>query len=295
MFLTLLCWFAIIFFIAASVKKFRFYAKKPMHGRQDLYPIPGEDPDRAKYGGSYYEEQRWYEKPRAKNHRGEILDMMAEMLFIKKLFKKQPKLWWVSYSLHLGIYCIIAAIVIASAAVLLPFTGVLAMLLGPALTVAGVAGAVLISVGTIGLLFKRITDHEFRNYTTPQEFFNLAFLGAGGLTGLASFVSNGCRFNYVKQIFSDMFHFKPIKGLNKITVVHVLIFCGLLIYIPLTKMSHYAGKYFAFHSVLWDNRPNTPGSKVEKRIIDEASIKPSPDMQWSAPHYHPAPKNDEEK
>ncbi|MFP5528691.1 respiratory nitrate reductase subunit gamma [Peptococcus simiae] len=295
MLLTLFCWFAIIFFIAASVKKFRYYANKPMHGRQDLYPIPGEDPDRVEYGGSFYEEQRWYEKSRKKNHRGEIIDMLAEMLFIKKLFQKQTKLWWVSYSLHLGIYCIIAAMVIGAAAVLLPFTGILATLLGLALTVAGLAGAILMTIGTIGLLVKRIVDHEFRNYTTPQEYFNLAFLCAGSATGLAAFISNGCRFGYVKSIFSDMFHFRSIKGLNKITIVHVLIFCGLLIYIPLTKMSHYAGKFFAFHSVLWDNRPNLPGSKVEQQIMEEASIKPSPDMQWSAPHYHPAPEGDDKK
>ena len=73
MLLTLLCWFAIIFFFAATVRKFMDYAKKPMHGRQDLYPIPGEEAEKAEHGGSYFEDQKWFEKPRKKNHVGEIV------------------------------------------------------------------------------------------------------------------------------------------------------------------------------------------------------------------------------
>ena len=48
-------------------------------------------------------------------------------------------------------------------------------------------------------------------------------------------------------------------------------------------MSHYVGKYYTFHKVIWDNAPNVPGSKVEETIIAEADIKPSDDMKWSAP------------
>lgn len=290
MLLTLFCLFSILFFFGMSAKKFVDYGKKPMHGRQDLYPIPGEAPERAKYGGSYLEDQKWYEKPRAKNTVGEVIDMLEEMLFIKKLFKKQPKLWWVSYSLHLGIYCVIATIGIASALALLPFSGALAALAMLALTVSGICGSVLVCVGTIGLLVKRIVDHEFRNYTTPQEYFNLAFLFAGAFSGLCAWFKNGCSFGYVKYVVSNVFRLRPTKGLDKITVIHLLLFGGLLIYIPLTKMSHYVGKYFAFHKVLWDNAPNLPGSKVEQTIIDESSIKPSPDMQWSAAHYQPKPE-----
>lgn len=286
MLITLFCLFAILFFIGASAKKAVDYAKKPMHGRQDLYPIPAEEKERARYGGSYYEDQKWYEKPREKNVVGEVIDMLEEMLFIKKLFKKQPKLWWLSYSLHLGIYCVIATVMIALAAVLLPFTGVMATLLTVALTVAGIAGGVLVTVGCAGLLVKRIVDHEFRNYTTPQEFFNLAFLMAGTLTGLGAWFANGRSFSFVKEVVGNVLKLKPTKGLNKITKLHLLIFGGLLIYIPLTKMSHYVGKYFAFHKVLWDNAPNLAGSKVDETFREEASIKPSADMQWSADHYH---------
>ncbi|MDO5742729.1 MAG: respiratory nitrate reductase subunit gamma, partial [Vagococcus sp.] len=277
MFVTLFCLFAFLFFIGASAKKFRDYAKLPMHGRQDLYPIPGEEPARAEHGGSYYEEQKWYEKPRRKNHIGEIIDMVEEMLFIKKLFKKQPKLWWVSYALHLGIYCVIATIVIAAAAVLLPFSGILAGLLSFAITVAGISGGILVCIGAIGLLVKRIVDHEFRNYTTPQEYFNLVFLFAGAFSGLCAWYKNGRSLSFVKDVVNNILHLKPTKGLNKTTILHLILFSGLMIYIPLTKMSHYVGKYFAFHKVLWDNAPNLPGSKVDETFAEQSSIKPAPE------------------
>lgn len=294
MLLTFLCWFAIIFFFAASIRKFQEYAKKPMHGRQDLYPIPGEDPERAKYGGSYYEDERWYELPRKKNVVGEVVDMLEEMLFIKKLFKKQKKFWWIAYSLHLGIYVFIAALVLTAVSVLLPFTGPIAALLSLAIGICGLTAGILVCVGTIGLLVKRVVDREFRSYTTPQEYFNLAFLFAGAFSGLVAFATNKFSFGYLSKIISSMFRLKPIKGLNKPTVLHLLLICGLMVYIPLCKMSHYVGKFFTFHKVLWDNAPNLPGSKVEETVIEEASIVPSDDMKWAAPHYQPAPEKTEE-
>lgn len=287
MLLTLLCWFAIIFFFAASIRKAMDYAKKPMHGRQDLYPIPLEDPKRAEYGGSYYEDQKWFEKPRKKNELGMVIDMLGEMLFIKKLFKKQQKFWWISYSLHLGIYLFIGTLLLAGISVILPFGGVIAALLGLAVNILGLAAGVLVCAGTAGLLVKRIVDREFRSYTTPQEYFNLAALFAGAASGLIAFASNKFSYKHYRKVISSMLHLKSMKDLNKPTVVHLLIICGLLIYIPLCKMSHYVGKYFTFHNVIWDNDPNLPGSKVEKKVIDEASIKPAPEMQWSAPHYQP--------
>lgn len=283
MLLTLLCWFSIIFFFAATVRKFMDYAKKPMHGRQDLYPIPGEEKERAEYGGSYYEDQKWFEKSRKKNVVGELVDMFAEMLFIKKLFQKQRKFWWISYSLHLGIYVCIAMLVVATGGVLLPFSGILAGLVSLAVTVLGLASGLLICIGTAGLFVKRLTDREFRVYTTPQEFFNLGFLFAGAFSGLVAFASNKFSFGYVSKVISSMLHAKSLKGLNKATKINLLLFCGLLIYIPICKMSHYVGKYYTFHKVIWDNAPNVPGSKVEETVIAEADIKPSDDMKWSAP------------
>ena len=83
MILTLICWVALIAFIGLTVKKFMEYGKLPQHGRQDLYPIPLESEEKFKYGGSYMEDDKWYEKERHHNLKGEILDMLVEMLLSK--------------------------------------------------------------------------------------------------------------------------------------------------------------------------------------------------------------------
>ncbi|MBQ2034368.1 MAG: hypothetical protein II218_00485 [Peptococcaceae bacterium] len=61
MILTLICWVALIAFIGLSAKKAIAYGKMPQHGRQDLYPIPLESDEKMHYGGSYMEEDKWYE------------------------------------------------------------------------------------------------------------------------------------------------------------------------------------------------------------------------------------------
>ena len=43
MILTIFCWVALILFVGLSLKKAKQFSSLPMHGRQDLYPIPLED------------------------------------------------------------------------------------------------------------------------------------------------------------------------------------------------------------------------------------------------------------
>lgn len=57
-------------------------------------------------------------------------------------------------------------------------------------------------------------------------------------------------------------------------------------------MSHYVGKYFTFHKVLWENEPNLPGSDIERQIQEASKVKPK--TTWSAPHISsPEPQSKE--
>ena len=56
----------------------------------------------------------------------------------------------------------------------------------------------------------------------------------------------------------------------------------LAAYIPLTHMSHFIGKYFAYHAIRWSDEPNLPGGKQEKQI-EELLSRP---VTWSAPHIN---------
>ena len=295
MILTLICWVALIAFIGLSVKKFMEYGKLPQHGRQDLYPIPLETEEKMHYGGSYMEEDKWYEKERHHNLKGEIIDMLVEMLFIKKLFVNQNNFWWLSYSLHLGMYAAIAWSVLMLFGAFLPVGGFLytaAVFLG---TVAGIIAGVLMTVGGIGLLCKRLFVKEFKNYTTPQEYFNLVILLATSAAGLLVWLGD-MQFEFGRNIARAMFTFSPIADVTPMLTVFILLLAFISFYIPLTKLSHYVGKYYTFHKVIWDNEPNMPGSKIEANIIAAQSKAKDPNaLKWGAPHWNPAPAPTEEQ
>ena len=78
-----------------------------------------------------------------------------------------------------------------------------------------------------------------------------------------------------------------------IVLVHLVLMGALMIYIPISKMGHYAGKFFCFRSVFWDNNPNMVGSATEKKM--KAAAAQPVTTKWSAPHCQPAPAKDSEE
>ncbi|MBO5139436.1 MAG: respiratory nitrate reductase subunit gamma [Peptococcaceae bacterium] len=301
MILTLFCWVSLIAFIALSAKKAMYYAKMPQHGRQDLYPIPLESEEKMHYGGSYFEEDNWNEKERHHNLKGEIIDMLVEMLFIKKLFVNQNDFWWLSYSLHLGMYAAIAWSVLLVVGAFMPETWFLFVIVDLLVTVAGLVAGVLMTVGGIGLLYKRLCVREYKIYTTPQEVFNLVALLAVGLTGLLTWFTTGMNFAYGYAMVRAMFTFSPLAaqftaGVPAMLVIHILLLGFISFYIPLTKLSHYVGKFFTFHKVIWDNEPNLPGSKVEANILAAQQKPKDPNAKkWAAPHWNESAPAEEQK
>ncbi|MGI6226704.1 MAG: respiratory nitrate reductase subunit gamma [Peptococcales bacterium] len=291
MFLLILSYVSLFAFIGLSIYKAIQYGKMPMHGRLDLYPIPKEK-GKGHYGGSYYEEVEWWKKPRETSLLEEIIDMCKEMLFIKKLFDNQRPLWWISYSLHLGIYMLIAWTALLFVGGLTEIFGISmdsghwwAVVVYHLTFIVGIAGGLMVAFGSCALLFKRVFVESFKKYTTAQEYFNLAFIFSVAVTGLIVW-ANDPGFNYGRHIAKSMLTFSPIQA-DAILSLHIILLGLLLIYIPLTKMSHYVGKYFSFHKVLWDNDPNLPGSKIDQKMKAAQSV--TPKNNWSAPHYQPEP------
>lgn len=289
---------ALVGFILLSLIKAVKYAKMPMHTRWELYPVPKEK-GRGEYGGSYYEEVLWWQKPRETSFAGELVDMLKEMLFIKKLFDNQRPLWWLSYAMHLGIYLLIAW------AVLL-FLGGFAVNAGtevaggnglwPGLLyyltlVTGGAGGLLVAVGSLSLFIKRLVEPTVRIYSNPQDYFNLLFIFVVAATGLILW-SGDPVFNGARDMAAAVLSFKPLQ-VSGLMALHLVLLGCLLIYIPISKMSHYVGKYFSFHKVLWDNEPNLPGSAIMQAVEEGQKHKPS--TTWSAPHIQSPPSQASEQ
>lgn len=274
MLLTIYIFVSVLCFIIFSVYKAWKFASMPIHSRLELYPVPKEA-GRAEYGGSYYEEPEWWSKPRKISRSGELKDMLMEMGFIKKLFQNQRKLWWASYSFHLGIYFLFAwtiLLLICQAwpvGIILDFTSAI-----------GIIGFCLALIGNTTLLLRRIFDTTLIKYTTPQEYFNLILIFAVLVS--AVYVWGGdWSFTQSHVIFGQLLSFQALHVGPALTI-HLILLGLMFLYIPLSKMNHYIGKYFTFHKVLWENDPNLPGSKVEKELMEAAAHPPK--TKWSAPH-----------
>lgn len=261
---------AMVGFFVLSLGKAWKFAHMQIHARLDLYPVPKEGAGRAAYGGSYMEEPQWWNKPRHIDRLNEAVEIFKEMVLIKKLFVNQRSLWWASYAMHLGIYVMLGWSVLLLITVFwhpVPYVMVT--------QVVGVVGFALCIVGCALLLVRRATDPVLKKYTTPLEYCNIALLLAVLLTGACAWLFVASPYEVAAQVFT----LNP-GGMAPFVLVHLVLLGVMFTYIPLSKMSHYVGKFFAYHKVLWDNDPNLPNSAVERRFEDAAAHPAR--TRWSA-------------
>jgi nitrate reductase gamma subunit len=281
---------ALLVFAIAVIARFIMWSRLPMHLRWELYPVAHEA-SRAHYGGSYLEETDWWMKPREKSMVGELKAMIPEIVFLVALKEHNRKLWVRSFPFHFGLY--LAALwaflmgmhgfLAAVAPALL--AGVAGTLLRYAIVASGAAGMVLAIFGAVGLLHRRLSDPELRDFTAPADIFNLLFfIAVFGLT-LVTFFTVDRDFSKIRFLVHNLVTFKmealPGSGLENLLPQASLILLGLLMaYIPLTHMSHFVGKYFAYHAIRWNDAPNLRGGKQEAGI-QKLLAQP---INWSAPH-----------
>ena len=276
----------VLAFIIASVVRAVGYARLPLHLRWELYPVPHEEKERAKHGGSYLETKDWWTKPIRFSLTGELKWMLAEIFFLKGLWEFKRKTWYRSYPFHLGLYMLLGATVLLFSSVLLgivvpiAWAGELGTVLFYVYATLGLVGAVLTLVGAVGLLIERITDEDLKPYTTAGDIFNLAFFAVT-----------------VGFLFAGYF-LRPAGSLSAVALargalifdtslqIPVLLVAGLVLgalltaYIPLTHMAHFIAKYFTYHSVRWGDKPNRKDSKLEAKLAECLTYRPT----WSASH-----------
>ena len=275
----------LVFLIACVVRAVR-YARLPLHLRWELYPVPHEEPARAKHGGSYFEETDWWKKPTPFNLIGELKSMLPEMLFQKGLWEFNRKMWFRSFPFHFGLYLLIGStgllIASASLSLLTPrlMSDGIGMILHYAYEAGWLAGAVLAVVGALSLLLRRLTDEELKTYTTPADVFNLLFF----------IITLGCLFaGYLLRpevapralaFARGVLTFDTELRFPALLATGLVLGALLVAYIPMTHMSHFIGKYFTYHTVRWDDRPSLKGSTLESKMAEYLTYRP----RWAAPH-----------
>ena len=280
----------IAIFLVACIARFKMWSKMPMHLRWELYPVAHEGGGRAAYGGSYLEESDWWTKPRHVSMLGEAKVMVPEILFLEALKEHNNQLWRRSFPFHFGLYlvaaCTMLMIVNGILWALLPgvMGGVIGTLFSWLIPVTGYAGLILGLIGAFGLIQRRRT-RPLRDYTAPMDVINLGFFVVAFGTALVTALWVDRGFHTVSTFVANLvsFNVAPLPGNGPEVVmpmVSAVLLALLVAYIPLTHMSHFVGKYFAYHSIRWADEPNLPGGKQEK-VIHELLDQP---VSWSADH-----------
>jgi len=265
----------------------------PVHVRWELYPVQHETAARAAYGGSYLEEINWWEKKQKRSLFNELRYMLPEILFLRGLWKENRILWWSSFPFHFGLYLMIAlfGLLLLHALVILwsddPLTsgGAMRSLLNGLIVTAGWTGLILGNIGSLGLLYKRWTDPELRNYSSFSDYFNILFILLFFFSALVAALFTDPLLEGAKAYtFGLLTGGVPLNAYapgQSISGGVAIVSASLLVaYIPLTHMSHMFMKYFLYHRVKWDDAPNRQGGRIEAAIMENLELKPT----WKAKH-----------
>jgi nitrate reductase gamma subunit len=281
-------YFGYIFIIVMYSAKLVKYLNLPMHLRSEVYPvIPG---DRTSNERSYYEDLEWWMRPRRHHLLPRVWFLLSDYFLLREYFRRDKSYWLFLYPWHIGFILIITFHIFC-------FFGALASLLGIPVTygspsifgkviygltlATGVVSFVSGLFGSMGILIKRLTDKNLRNYATPQNYFTYLLLLAVFLSGLYSWYFDP-GFSAYRSFWKGLITFKPID-VEPATATHILLFAFLLIYLPFTRSLHYITRLFGFLLIRWDDRPNLRGSALEKEIEEMLNLK----ISWSGPHIKP--------
>ena len=239
------------------------------------------------------EELNWWEKEIKSSLYNELKFMIPEILFLRGVWKENRQVWKVSFPFHFGLYMLLATLVLL-------FVGAGAMIFGAKITaggstlssliyyltiLVGFIGLTLGTVGGTGLIYRRVSDPALKNYSSFADYFNLAFLFLFFVSGLLTWLFHDHAFDGARAYIYSLLTFggqpegytSSRSFLGKGTIVLASL---VIAYIPMTHMSHMFMKYFLYHFVRWEDKPNFKGSRIEAMILKNLGFKPT----WAAGH-----------
>jgi nitrate reductase gamma subunit len=279
-----LIYFSVTLFIVMTISTFIKYSKLPRHLRWDLYPVPHQGPEGSKY--------QKVDFGRLQPHSSlfhELKEMGQEMLFLKKAYINNPKVWLGSFPLHAGFYLGITWLLLLTVGAILELNGVsvktgsqsaVSALIYYMTLVMGVGSFTLGLFGSLALLWLRIMDEDTRFMSDAVSFFNLALMILLFGVALAAWLVNDSSFQSIRRHTAGLLKLSPGMVNEPLIVLQMLLFCVFLLYLPFSRMMHFVGKYFFYHNIMWDDEMMKRKSAMENDITAYLQYK----MTWSAPH-----------
>ena len=276
-------YFCLLLFVGVTGWKIFGYATMPRHLRWDLYPLP------HRVGGSKYQHIDFHKLKQQTSLWNEFTYMFMEILFIRKAFIHNRKVWAGSFPMHLGLYLAILWLGLLLAGIfaekgmgmtVTSSSGWLLSLIHSATVIVGKTATVCGFAGACWLLYLRLSDEGLRDMSDTPAYFNLVLLICLFGSGLLAWVFVDPDFSLLKNQLTSVIILSPAVPVNGLITME-LFFMGLfLAYLPFSRMTHYAAKYFFYHNIMWDDEPMKPGSSLEKNVIASLAGK----LSWAAPH-----------
>ena len=285
-FLVVLTYFAYIFIILMYTLKVIKIARMPAHLRWELYPVVYEP--KSRYGGAHHEDERQWRQSHVKTVRRGIFYLFKENFKFSDYFNSNRSYWLVLFPWHIGFILIVtfhilcffgALVMIAGNPVAASSAYVIGKIFYYCILLTGAVSFITGTLGSIGLIIKRITDSDLKAFAARQNYFNYIFTLVVFLSGLYAWVFVDPTLSQYHEFWKGVVTLHPVS-IELATTAHIILFSLFLIYLPFTRSMHYITKFFAFLWVRWDDRPNFPGSTLENEITGLLQ-KP---VSWSAPH-----------
>ncbi|WP_371367440.1 hypothetical protein SRRS_13870 [Sporomusa rhizae] len=274
---------AMAVFFVGTIYKVRSYQQMPRHLRWDLYPIP-----HLGGGGSKYQYLDFHNKVPVfcKVEEGKYLGQ--EMLFIKKAFVNNRRLWWGSWPLHVGIYLgafwlallVVGAGMELSGIAVGTATAGLGWLIRQMTIIVGVIGFCGGFLGTVILIWLRYTDDELRYIADFVTFINLYLMLLVFGSGLFAWVTIDPYFEVIRLQTKALLTFSGAGVSSWPIVLEMAVFGIFLCYLPFSRMMHFAAKYFFYHTIMWDDEAMKPGSQLEQGVNSYLQYQ----LHWAANH-----------
>ncbi|MFC1520994.1 respiratory nitrate reductase subunit gamma [Elusimicrobiota bacterium] len=279
--LMILSYIAVLVFIIGVIYRGLKIKSMPMHLRWELAPVPHEK-GKAHYGGSYLEEFEWWTKKREKSLINEAVYMFKEIVFLKGVWEHNRSLWIFSFPFHFGLYMLAGM----AGFMVLGHLSLLALGVPAAIMIFGIAhsmgalGYVMGTMGTLGLLAKRMFDPKLKPFTSLSSYFNLIVLGAMFASGLTALIFNFSFLDELAMFAKAFFTANASVAISASTSAHIFFAMLFLIYLPFTYMMHFVAKYFMYHEIRWNDEPmgDNPAMQEEVKILLSQTV------TWSAPH-----------
>jgi len=271
----------------AMIRKAVKYATAPIHFRWELYPVPHEK-GRSDYGGSYLEELDWWSKKRHSDLFKEVKEMAQEILLLKGVFHHNRKVWTFSFPFHFGLYLCIGWLMLLLLGGILQLAniavgaevGTIGQLVHYLTILCGYIGMIMAGFGAFGLFIWRLTDYNQKPYNAPAEYFNLVFFDIVIIVALIAQFTLDPGFVFMREYVQSLITFSGFSSPGLLFNIEIVLIALMIMYVPLTRMSHFVAKYFLYHAVRWNDEPNRKGSDIEKKIMEMLNKR----VSWKGPH-----------